>query len=670
MDKVRKKQIMEVPDTPDRAPIIRSNRVLDVPDTPDGLPIGTMDIPDSPDTPSSTSVAPFSGYSRFRHGHHRHLARKIVLGPDLRHKESSCKNITHALQCQFQEDPVLAAHSHSSPSVKASSSRAGVDKNFRCENGFSRTHHVNGDKLMNKACKIPSDYQETGVRISRPDFRHEPLANPSLPSAVEDCTASSFRRASSLVNGSHLPSHGGSSKILDDAKKGKGKMPTDVSETASLSIEHRNGFSRDPLDRVAKGVSIPGCSALIAPRAGGGRRLVRNGCISPHNISKSKKLGEHCNGDSKGVLQLDRDKGSFVGPSDVIDLEVSGQGSASNQTKRKSTATDFPHRDSDEVQQRNDSIHRKCNASTSASVASTSSSRVPSIKHVNKPRHQPNINFSGRIEGGSAPLNELSDPEVISLVSDGESSRSRSRTGHSTYDRSSVPSRVNVDGLSTELRNSSNDDDLESRARQVHADEMLARELQEQLYCGMPDVGSIERGSPPTRARRPYQSRLVRNRLRRQRASPRNNSRLMSLRSRLFNHSTGSYPRRTLISSSDMDVDARIDLLAEMEAVFDDDVAMVTRLLASDQDDDYETLLALDENNHEHLGASFNQINNLPQSVLQIETSETCSVCLEVPVVGETIRHLLCLHKFHKDCIDPWLRRKRSCPVCKTDVFP
>ncbi|KAL9268801.1 E3 ubiquitin-protein ligase SDIR1-like protein [Drosera capensis] len=669
MDKNRKKQIMEVPDTPDRAPIIRSNQVLDVPDTPDRLPIGTIDIPDSADTPSSTSVAPFSGYSHFRHRDHHHLARKNVLGPDLLHKESSCKNITHALQCQIQGDPVLAAHSPSSPSVKASSSRAELDKNVGCENRFSRTHHVNGDKIINKACKIPSDYQETGVRISRPDFRLEPLANPSLPSAVEGCRAFSFRRASSLFNGCHLPSHGGSSKIVDDTKKGKGKLPTDVSETASSSIETRNGFSRDPLDRVAKGVSIPGCSAPVAPRAGGGRRLVRNGCISPHNISKSKKLGEHCNGDSKGVLQLDRDKGSFVGPSNVIDLdEVSGQGSASNQTKRKSTATDFPHRDSDEVQQRNDSIRRKCNASTSnvssASVASTSSSCVPSIKHVNKPRHEPNINFSGRIDP------ELSDPEVISLVLDGESSRSRSRTGHSTYGRSSVPSHVNVDGLSTELRNSSNDDDLESRARQVHADEMLARELQEQLYRGMRDVGSIERGSQPIRARRPYQSRLVRNRLRRQRASPRNNSRLMSLRSRLFNHSTGSYPRRTLISSSDMDVDARIDLLAEMEAVFDDDVAMVTRLLASDQDDGYETLLALDENNHEHLGASFNQINNLPQSVLQTETSETCSICLEVPVVGEIIRHLPCLHKFHKDCIDPWLRRKRSCPVCKTDVFP
>ncbi|KAL6535129.1 hypothetical protein OROMI_026503 [Orobanche minor] len=65
---------------------------------------------------------------------------------------------------------------------------------------------------------------------------------------------------------------------------------------------------------------------------------------------------------------------------------------------------------------------------------------------------------------------------------------------------------------------------------------------------------------------------------------------------------------------------------------------------------DYEMLLSLDDNNDRHSGASVRQINDLPQSVIQNENfEETCAVCLETPSTGETIRHLPCLHKFHKD---------------------
>lgn len=100
-------------------------------------------------------------------------------------------------------------------------------------------------------------------------------------------------------------------------------------------------------------------------------------------------------------------------------------------------------------------------------------------------------------------------------------------------------------------------------------------------------------------------------------------------------------------------------------------------------------LLALDDSNHQHGGASVNQINCLPQSTVRVGLcmcgcvccwffaavnhtlldlgfcllchslllslsqtdtgEEACAICLEIPTVGETIRHLPCLHKFHKD---------------------
>lgn len=43
----------------------------------------------------------------------------------------------------------------------------------------------------------------------------------------------------------------------------------------------------------------------------------------------------------------------------------------------------------------------------------------------------------------------------------------------------------------------------------------------------------------------------------------------------------------------------------------------------------------------------------------------TCSVCLEQVDVGELVRTLPCLHQFHANCIDPWLRQQGTCPVCK-----
>jgi len=45
-------------------------------------------------------------------------------------------------------------------------------------------------------------------------------------------------------------------------------------------------------------------------------------------------------------------------------------------------------------------------------------------------------------------------------------------------------------------------------------------------------------------------------------------------------------------------------------------------------------------------------------------TAETCTVCLSEYGDGDELRTLPCMHSFHSECIDPWLRSKSSCPVC------
>eukprot|EP00771_Trimastix_marina_P003326 gnl/Trimastix_PCT/4567.p1 GENE.gnl/Trimastix_PCT/4567~~gnl/Trimastix_PCT/4567.p1 ORF type:complete len:202 (+),score=3.21 gnl/Trimastix_PCT/4567:63-668(+) len=97
---------------------------------------------------------------------------------------------------------------------------------------------------------------------------------------------------------------------------------------------------------------------------------------------------------------------------------------------------------------------------------------------------------------------------------------------------------------------------------------------------------------------------------------------------------------------------------------------------------DYETLLMLDELNRRQRGLPQRSIDRLPcyQYVppeIKVKDKDpdkgetvallpqACPICLEQLQVGEWVRSLPCLHRFHRGCIDTWLARDASCPVCK-----
>lgn len=42
-----------------------------------------------------------------------------------------------------------------------------------------------------------------------------------------------------------------------------------------------------------------------------------------------------------------------------------------------------------------------------------------------------------------------------------------------------------------------------------------------------------------------------------------------------------------------------------------------------------------------------------------------CAVCLCEYEEGEELKILPCLHRFHAECVDTWLRNSATCPVCK-----
>jgi len=85
----------------------------------------------------------------------------------------------------------------------------------------------------------------------------------------------------------------------------------------------------------------------------------------------------------------------------------------------------------------------------------------------------------------------------------------------------------------------------------------------------------------------------------------------------------------------------------------------------------YEELLRAFGDGTENLGANEEQIESLPTHTIHDpekelpEDARGCLICLEDFVKGDKRKMLPCLHGFHVDCCDKWLKTNGSCPICK-----
>ncbi|KAK7462655.1 hypothetical protein BaRGS_00038306 [Batillaria attramentaria] len=101
--------------------------------------------------------------------------------------------------------------------------------------------------------------------------------------------------------------------------------------------------------------------------------------------------------------------------------------------------------------------------------------------------------------------------------------------------------------------------------------------------------------------------------------------------------------------------------------------------------EDYEGLWELAERLGEvrRRGITEEEINQLPTHKFKSESAKVefgaaaaeanavqCQICLVDFEVGDSLRSIPCKHDFHKGCIDEWLKRNATCPICRQEIKP
>ncbi|KAE9617559.1 putative transcription factor C2H2 family [Lupinus albus] len=717
-----------------------------------------VEIPDTPDRLTT------------RHGDRKYVANPDV---DITSMTKSDRGFPGADEINNGNNYITVSSSEKSrPSQNAPMfRRVQIQKIFGP--GTTRSNNVpeKMDKGKTVSSNSPSKSSQHGsvsvLHLSEDNGRSQQLKSTFSNHGSRNSATEDKKELKANFGNSSLPFTADSSNASRNAYRGKCNKPlsglnTSVDRGKSIAL---SSDSQCP-QKIEKQVSLhPLLSS--SPRVRGQKRLVRNGCISPHNIAIRAKqtteqnshqsidieqshAGHSVSSNTMSPISVDdivaeergnvrvKGKGVLIHPSSheinagtihtatrpVINCEeVGGTSDATRNSIKYSEGQSgwrTTHSDvgrSISGQNRNIMDRRDIggcqssngvtgslldHAAQATSLTILEANQLPGIHSTtdaltkrqrkrgsasgshNEPCYNSEIMFLGSSgESSSSPRSPVLSSEVIELLSEPR-----------------YTNRISID-LDDDDNNSS-----DARVQQVEADEILARELQEQLYHDdsfegrgidehlaweMQNFGDLLHTSIDSH-NIPHSMRLPREPSNRQpRPSTRQNpSNRRAMPQVPFSNRTSQLRNRTIRRSLtpristrgrrpqfplDMDLDMRLDILEALEDAVGglSDMGMADDIFHAGRDfneDDYEMLLALDEGNHRHTGASSNQINGLPQSTIQTENcTEVCAVCLETPVKGETIRHLPCLHKFHKDCIDPWLRRKPSCPVCKSSII-
>uniref|UniRef100_A0AC35UDZ8 RING-type E3 ubiquitin transferase n=1 Tax=Rhabditophanes sp. KR3021 TaxID=114890 RepID=A0AC35UDZ8_9BILA len=92
----------------------------------------------------------------------------------------------------------------------------------------------------------------------------------------------------------------------------------------------------------------------------------------------------------------------------------------------------------------------------------------------------------------------------------------------------------------------------------------------------------------------------------------------------------------------------------------------------------FDSIFRLIENFDEQSAAAMNRLSDeeiatVPEILvndLQVKNESQCTTCMENFKLDERVLCLSCKHIFHPDCLTPWLKAHRTCPVCRSVIDP
>ena len=208
-----------------------------------------------------------------------------------------------------------------------------------------RRAQTDGAEKMEKgksiSSKVPSKSSHRGISIldlteESGKFRH---LKPAFSHRGSRDNATEDKKALKATNGrSSLPVISDSSNTSRNALTGKCKLDIKTLPGTNISVDHGKGISlsNDSQSQNEKEVSLPP-RVCTSPRGRGHKRLVRNGCISPHNIATmEKQLAEQSNHQTKDAEQSHTGhsvSSNTVSPVSVDDLVAEERGNGRGKGK-------------------------------------------------------------------------------------------------------------------------------------------------------------------------------------------------------------------------------------------------------------------------------------------------------------------------------------------------
>ncbi|KAK8983746.1 hypothetical protein V6N11_009533 [Hibiscus sabdariffa] len=475
--------------------------------------------------------------------------------------------------------------------------------------------------------------------------------------------------------------------------KGKEKINYIGCEGDGSLMDHAEGvyISRGSSFRLENLLYVPHRSDVL-PRTIGKKRLVRDGSVSPKStVLRLKQFHELVHGKGKEVVRPHASM--YGGHINIISLSDSAVG---NNGEASGTNIDSIRDECCENKGGRRSVHSTVLSGCMRNRAAPEVAPVMFTKsnHLTEPSHAENMLPSG-IAHDADPVFRMSSWEP-------SSSRSSGINIGKHLNVSALAESSEMRGTYANYRDCVIDEESEARASNVESDEMVFRELQKTLCPELPIPEDFE---VPSRSTRESHARSL------LRTSP-NSSNWRGVRAS-FSYfcwnvfpfefvgdvqvrvtASASLPRssnrtsnqrraepsrtRNLHLQLDMNLEMRLNIINAMEDIIDNDISDDFLEIDDFDDSDYERYLALaesdessdedtdyssysdsesysslddeDENEEQDTGATDQQINSLPLSIVQTENSDdVCAICLDSPAIGETIRHLPCLHKYHKD---------------------